>query len=515
MMHRYNVANVHFIFIMKNKISNLVFITIFMAILIVPAIFMNTKENQISAIDNKALTEWPGFTMSLSTKDEIENYLDDRIGFREQAIESYIELNDKLFHVMVHPLFMYGKDGHIFYKDPEYISAYQRLNTNPDYLDSFVDYLEKTKDYLDEKDIKFLYFLCPDKKTIYSEYFPDSIHVNEANESVIGHMEEALSHTDVDSIIPVDELMSAKKDKVIYNKLYDATHWNEFGAFIGHKLIDNRIQEWFDDVPPLTEDDYDLTYVTMDTLDVAQFPIEDEVPLYTLKKDTAGDATGYMEQYLQCSTTTFYTHYINSEAPNDKILLVFTDSYFANYIWFYTNRFKEVYFVHRQNYDYLQYFVNLVFPDAVIFETAERSITGEMPMMADFSNIYYEMPYSEGELHTTEDVDYAITSISGVKRDGSTLYLNPEYGENIVLLGGILRPKDINKKYSVYAHVAEEYLEADYLALHRTAEFDGLDEFAFSVQRRYLSQGPIELIAVDDDTGERYLLETFEVVYEQ
>ncbi len=63
--------------------------------------------------------------------------------------------------------------------------------------------------------------------------------------------------------------------------------------------------------------------------------------------------------------------------------------------------------------------------------------------------------------------------------------------------------------------MAEAYLEADYCALHRVAEFDNLDEFSFSVQRRYMAQGPIELIAVDKDTGEHYLLETYEVIYGQ
>ncbi|MBR6452790.1 MAG: alginate O-acetyltransferase, partial [Lachnospiraceae bacterium] len=84
---------------MKNKISNLVFSVLFMGILILPVIFLNTKENQISGIDNRVLAEWPGITWNLSSKSAIEDFLDDRIGFREEMIEAYIELNDKLFHV--------------------------------------------------------------------------------------------------------------------------------------------------------------------------------------------------------------------------------------------------------------------------------------------------------------------------------------------------------------------------------------------------------------------------------
>lgn len=501
---------------MKNKVLNIVFIVLFMAILIVPMIFLNTKENQISEIDNKSLTEWPGFQWNLSSREEIENYLSDRIGFREEAIEAYIELNDKLFYVMVHPLFMYGEEGHIYFKEPSYIAGYQRLNTNTEYLDSMVTFLEQTKDYLDSKNIPFIYYLCPDKKTIYPEYFPKSIHVKTDNESVVDHLRTKLSETDVDYIIPTEELKEAKKEKIVYNKKYDATHWNEFGAFVGHKLIDDKMRKWFDDIPPLTEDDYNLTYATMETLDVAKFPINEEVPLYTLKEDHAGDASAYLEPYLRCTTTNFYSHYINPDCENNRTLLVFTDSYFANYVWFYTNRFKEVYFIHRQNYDYLQYMVNLTFPDVVIFETAERSIMGEMVTTTDFTDYYYEPPYpGTAELKETEDISYLVTSTVGVRRDKTTLYLNPEIGENIISLSGRIKKTDPDKTYNIYAHVAEQYLEADYCALHRMAEFDHLDEFSFSVQRRYMAQGPIELIAVDADTGEQYLLTTFEVVYGQ
>lgn len=498
---------------MKHKTSNIVFILIFMAILIVPMIFMNTKENQISEIDNKLLTEWPNFSPTPETRDAIESYFNDRIGFREQAIETYIELNDKLFDVMVHPLFMYGREGHIYYKDPAYITAYQRLNTDPEYLDAFVDYLDKTNEYLNEKNIPFVFFLCPDKKTIYPEYFPNTIHVKTDNESVIEHVSGQLENTDIDYVIPTEELAEAKSDLIVYNKLYDATHWNAFGAMIGHKLLDDRLRANVDGVAPLSEDDFDLSFVNMTSLDVAQFPINEDVPLYTLKSDTAESAADYLMPYIKCPNTTFYNHYINPSVGNGKKILVFTDSYFSNYIWFYTNRYEEVYFVHRLNYDYIQYLVNLVFPDAVVFETAERSITGEMPLYCDYTNCYYESPYSgDGTYSENDGIGLTITGASGVRQDGNILYLNPEQGENIVCLDGVI--DDNGKNVNLYAHVGEAYLETDYCALHRESETDGLNKFSVSIQRRYLAQGPIDFIAVDDN-GNEYLVDTFEVVYGQ
>ncbi len=498
---------------MKKTISNLVFIMIFTAMLIVPVLFMNTEKNQISKIDNKKLAEWPGFSLALRTQNEMEDYLNDRIGFRETAIETYIELNDRLFGVMVHPLFMYGRDGHIFYKDPAYIAAYQRLNTDPAYLDSFVSFLAETNAYLESKNIRFLYFLCPDKKTIYAEYFPAGIHVKEDNESIVEYLGQALSNTEVNAIIPTEELLAAKRERVVYNRLYDATHWNAFGAFIAQQLIDEKLQEWFPEVPPLREEDFDLRFEHRDTLDVAQFSIDETVPIYTPKYDPSQDATYVLEPYLTCETVNFYSHHVNPEAPDERILLVFTDSYFVNYTDFYTARFKEVYFVHRQNSDYLQYFVNLCFPDLVIFETAERSISGEMYAGSDFTDYYYEPVYpGEGEKKQPTDLGVTITSTYGVRKDGEILYLNPEEGDSIISVDGILT-HDGSKTFDVYAHVAENYLETAYNALHQTSDSNERQSFSFNVQRRYMAQGPLTLIAVDRISGEQYLLAEFEVVY--
>nr|MCR5733452.1 hypothetical protein [Lachnospiraceae bacterium] len=475
---------------MKNKISNVIFIIIFMLILVLPAVFINRKTEQISVIDNEILTEWPGIDAKLSTIDGIESYVNKRIGFREQIISSYIVLNDRLFHVMVHPLFMYGKDGHIFFKDPSYIKAYQRLNTDTQWLDSFTGFLEETDAYLKSKDIKFLYYLCPDKKTIYSEYFPDSIHVNENNTPVIEYLENSLADTDVDHIIPVDELLTAKQSEVVYNKLYDATHWNEDGAFLGHELIDEKIQECFDDVPALSKDDFDRTMELKTSLDVSLFPIHEEVPSYTLKEDTSKNLTSLLYPYLNYSAITFYSHFSNPECGNDKKLLVFTDSYFGNFYKFYQNRFSEVYFVHRQNYAYLQYYVNLFFPDMVIFETAERSITGEMMGQSDFTGLFYEPPF-EGDASSPipdQRIDYTLDNVSGLTLSGNELLLDVNGGDEIVSIRGYVNPDTgSSSDYYVYGIIGEDaVVEGDYYALNYQTDPSLAREFSVNVQRRYL-----------------------------
>lgn len=508
---------------MKNKMSiyNFIFIVVFMAMLILPAVFMDHEKYKSSDIDNKTLTEWPGFSMDTETIRTIEDYVDDRIGFRSNAIYEYTKISNDVFDVMVHPLFMYGEEGHIYYKDKEYIAAYQRLNTDPDYMDSLVCFLENTNDYLESRNIRFLYFLAPDKKSIYPEYFPKSVHVKEDETTVIDYMTTRLASSDIEYVIPYKELLEAKKSQVIYNQKYDATHWNEFGSMIGQSLLDQHVQEWFDDVKPLDVNDYTLGFEKRTNLDQSDFPIDDDVPVYTLINDTSQDAGAYLASGIKIEVPTFYSHYINPEVTNGKRLVIFTDSYFATYGKFYTNRFSEVYYIHRQNFEYVQYIVNLLFPDAVIFETAERSITGEMPLSTELSDYFYEESYSElsagglKEVAKPDNLSYNILSVDGVTRDGNVLSINPNDGDSIVSISGELNNYADTKNLNLYLLIDGNYLELDYDALHKKSVEDSRKYFDIDIQRRYLAPCEMKVIAVDKELKEQYTVETFVVRYEE
>ena len=499
----------------KNSIPQALFIAAFIILLVLPVFFMNLKKNQTSEYENKMLEEWPQFEFSEDYMKSVYNYVNDRIGFRESSIAVYTEACNALFNTMVNPLFMWGEDGHIYYKDKDYIAAYQRLNTDSEYISSMVDFLEKTNDYLASKDIRFLYFVCPDKKTIYPEYFPKTVHVNTQNESVLEYLDRRMADTDVTYIDPKTYLEAAKGNVLLYNKLYDVTHWNDRGAFIGHALIDEKIREWFDDVMPLSEADYDLETVHVDSLDNAKFAIDEDVPLYHLKDDQSADYTELLKPVMECNTDTFYTHHINQTVQNNRRLLVFTDSYFQSYQKFYDNRFREVYFVHRQNYDLLQYFVNLTFPDMVIFETAERSISSEMPLMSDFADYYYEPPYTKDEAFTKDqDVTYDVTAVTGGKVSGNKIILDPNDTTAIFKMDAVLNAPAKLGKVDVYAKTDDECIETDYCLLHRQSEEEGINRFSLSIQRRFMVQSQILLFAYSEETKETYLLETFEVTYD-
>lgn len=120
-------------------------IVIFSLLLILPIIFLNTQENYISEIDNRKLEELPKISEMRKNFDEykvkLETYIDDRIGFRNEFIEYYTLLNDKLFNKMVHPTYTYGKDGNVFMK-------INRSSWDYEFLEEFAQLVKKMQTYL-------------------------------------------------------------------------------------------------------------------------------------------------------------------------------------------------------------------------------------------------------------------------------------------------------------------------------------------------------------------------------
>lgn len=152
------------------KIRN-IYLFIVLLILLLPIIFFNTETNSISKIDNRKLTENPfelnNLKINFNQKvfPNFENYIKDRIGFRDNVIKYYTVFNDKIFGEMVHPSYSYGKDGYVFGAG---------ITTNEEYNEfheAFVDTIYKLQDYSESRNVPFLFVFNPAKPSIYPEKF--------------------------------------------------------------------------------------------------------------------------------------------------------------------------------------------------------------------------------------------------------------------------------------------------------------------------------------------------------
>ena len=149
------------------KIFKIFFIFFFIVSISISGIFFNFTPQAISEIDNRMLAENPfkNNTEGDLTKN-IENYVNDRIGFRDEMILSYTVLNDKLFNKMVHPSYTYGKDGYVFGAGLTYTGLFS------DYHIVFADMIEQQQEYCNSRGIPFLFVFNPAKPAVLTEYIP-------------------------------------------------------------------------------------------------------------------------------------------------------------------------------------------------------------------------------------------------------------------------------------------------------------------------------------------------------
>ena len=518
---------------MKKKWLDVIFIAIFMTMLFVPLLRLNRTPDLVSTQENRAMTKWPGLGFNKEINEWYGHYFEDRIGFREDAVRAYTKLIYGVFGEFSEVLHMFGKEGYVFPADEGYVQAYQRLRTDERLIGDFATYLKNTKEYLDGKGIPFVFLAGLDKKTVYPEYMPDSIRVNEENESIMESLARHLEQANVPYVIPIREYQEAKKTQQIYNKMYDCAHWNDLGKLIAVRLVDVKLREQGLEVPVIEEGDYSLVYETRNQLEFVEVPIEEQVPVYQLKAQQELWDDLYLTTNLHRIEGTSAHFYGNVNAKTKKKLLVFHDSFLQDSKEYYCARYSQVVFVSRQNYENLQYYVNLIQPDAVIFENAERAFVDDLYAYINLATVKFQPSYeSFGELQKAEE-----SSGSSVKESEFTMEITQADGatvdsKNVVLdtsksycelQGNVKLPSHLvqsSGNLHLYAKYKKEYYEISFSAIR--PECPGIDvehivdtpeqlEFYIAFRRRKEAEGKMKLILVDTENKIEYQVGTLNI----
>lgn len=376
----------------NNKIKwclDFVFVCLFMGLILVPLLKFDTTDEINSTLENRAMTKWPGLDLTGEHNEWYGHYVEDRVGFREDAIRAYIKGTYTLFHEFAESLHMYGKDDWVFPADEEYIKAYQHLNTDEELLDDLVTYLQRTNEYMQSKGITFLYTVGLDKKTVYGDYFPDSIHVDTSRESILECLSDKLDAAGVPYVIPVEEFKEWSKTEQIYNTSYDCAHWNDLGSMYGMQLVDDVIRQSHPELPPLLKEDFTLDYEEKQ-IEFIELPIKDSVPVYNLKRKLRLGAKTKKVSKLTTISGTSIQDIINPDAECKVKILIMHDSFLADNHKYFTYRYKEVFMVPRNNYKHLKEYVDALKPDVVLFENAERAFVDDLYAYTELADVTYD-----------------------------------------------------------------------------------------------------------------------------
>ena len=373
------------------KMVNFIFVLVFVGMIFLPFCLLDTTEIIDSSLENRRMTMWPGWHFNQEINAWYGHYVEDRVAFRETAVRFYMDATYAVFGEFSEDLHMYGKDGEVFPADDGYIRAYQHLATDEELIDSLVTYLDRTNQYLEKQGIPFVFLAGLDKKTVYGEEMPDYIHVDTTKESIMEMLARKLTEKQVPYVIPVQELRDAKQVELVYNQKYDSAHWNARGAMIGLRLLNEKVREMDPDVPLLTEDVFTASSEEK-TLEFISLPITEQVPVYMLKSEYGDSilADGSLLDVLPHVAGTGIQHYLNENALSDKTILILQDSFLDGKQDFFAYRYQNVYMISRQNYESMQYYVETLKPDVVVFENAERAFVDDLYAYTNLANVTYE-----------------------------------------------------------------------------------------------------------------------------
>lgn len=350
------------------------FLLLFALVLLVPLAAFRREPGVVSEIDNRMLQENP-FDPEERAKGgdltvKLENYVRDRIGFRDDMILGYTVLNDRVFGKMVHPSYCYGKEGWVYVRPSPPAS-------DRDYCTTFADMVVQVWDYCEARDVPFLFVWEPMKETVLSKYLPVGVnHDRRGSEIILSYLEE--------KGVPVLDMTALLRERaecgeIVFNREYDAFHWNELGGFYVGNAILQEMKKDFPCVHINTLDEFRILEKLETSLPTSKFPIYETVPLLEAKADeSVNTKDAYAAELRLDGNYRSFGYYVNSsqQTENSPRTLMFQGSHMNGYGYkFLKNALGEYIFIHNyQNILNFDYYFSVFQPEYVIFEVAESPL---------------------------------------------------------------------------------------------------------------------------------------------
>lgn len=410
----------------------------FFLLLLAPMAAFNWKDSVASKIDNRKLADNPfgrdfekdGGLANLS--DNIESYLEDRIGFRDDMIYDYMMLHDKLFHEMVHPSYMYGKDDYVFKKavPNTYFDEYHR---------AFVNMVKEIHDYCAARNVPFLFVFDPEKEAVLTDKLAPGIHYND---DWVGQLENELRKQGVNYVDNTKLLKEkTKQGETVFNKQYNAGHWNDLGAFYG---VNNMLKTMKKDCPGIhinKKDEFDIQQVLRTTLPVSEYPIHEYEPIFQNRCELTDETPKYDKEVKRDKEYGYFEYVINEQRKREGSpkVLVFQGSYMNEMGYkFMENSFGEYIAVHNyQNVIDFPYYFNIFKPQYVVFDAAQYVFMNEYFNYANMRQIKFNPV-----LHSYNGLPVKSENISG-------LSLETSQGDALVTLKTAHLPEDTLYAYLI------------------------------------------------------------------
>ena len=212
----------------------------------------STENRTMTGMPDLYTAEKGGIGPNLNYTAELGDYYSDNFGFRQELVTANSWFNEAVFGRSSNEKTVVGKEG--WYYLSETLMDYTGVSA---FSDRGIFRLRKTLDLMnrfsEEGNITFVFFVAPNKNSIYPEYMPDSIRASSSPSNLdrlSAQMKETPYYLDVKTL-----LRQSAKDRTRNIYLKNDSHWNNLGALAAYNALQDNLNRRIDkfDYMPIDE----------------------------------------------------------------------------------------------------------------------------------------------------------------------------------------------------------------------------------------------------------------------
>ena len=421
------------------KPGQLVLLLLFIAVIALPGILVFHDTGRYLPGDNRMAAPLPrlvGPEGRFVTREEIESFVDDNIGFRTAAPQLDSRIMYSMFGAILDDAQLRGKDGNLFAGDDRRFPA-RRAPYPPLTEDELAENgrnIEAAADYFKTKDIPFLFITIPNKEEVYPDLYPDTFLERPGTSRLAQQVEWLNANTGVDAYDMTQALREKARaqrekagapdgnagapdgkagapdekatapdgkagapDGMLWYETKDNAHWNYMGAWYGYLEIMGRLKAYDPGLKTLELEDFDVSVSTEPYINwdgsYAFKGLQNTVYTFDYKpgfscEQISNDDDPWMPQD-QLDIAGFqkggvYFHFHNE--GQSGVLVFFGDSYIYQFLLpYFSESFGDVYLFHLPtNYRIMRPVLDMIGADYVVLEMVERTYgTTNIELMAE------------------------------------------------------------------------------------------------------------------------------------
>ena len=205
------------------------------------------ERRKLAALPKLRKSNWTQFPASFET------YVSDRMGLRTKLVAVRNLVKCDLLHVSGNQRLVVGLYGWLWHlgEGSAPIFRHESLYTQEE-LEHWKEVLEQRTAWCNSHGVKYVFFVAPDKPSIYPEFLPDGwkpVRPLSRLQQLTDYLKDDPKLTFIN---PTKQIVADKNKSILYLKT--DTHWNDRGAFIGYQMIMRALQKSYPQLQPRSLD---------------------------------------------------------------------------------------------------------------------------------------------------------------------------------------------------------------------------------------------------------------------